>query len=71
LRVLIEAHGFRIESQRAESSVYTLGYLVERLRKTLWRRSPPRAAHWPGAGLSVHVNLYDIVTIHAVRETAA
>jgi SAM-dependent methyltransferase len=71
LRILLEAHGFRIESQRAESSVYTLGYLVERLRKTLLRRSQAGPALWPGAGLSVPVNLGDIVTLHAIREGTA
>jgi SAM-dependent methyltransferase len=71
LCILLEAHGFRIESQRAESSVYTLGYLVERLRKTLWRRPHARPAAWPGAGLPVSVNLRDIVTLQAVRDGAA
>lgn len=66
LSVLLEAHGFRIESQHAESSVYTLGYLVERLRKTLLGGSMKRPVAWPGAGLSVPVNLGDIVTVHAV-----
>ena len=35
LRRLLEAHGLRVESMRAEGGVYTLGYLVERLRKSL------------------------------------
>lgn len=71
LCILLEAHGFRIESQRAESSIYTLGYLVERLRKTLWRHPPARPADWPGAGLSVSVNLRDIVTLEAICEGGA
>jgi hypothetical protein len=29
--------------------------------------APPR---WPGAGLSIPVNLFDVVTVHAVREAA-
>jgi len=66
LRVLLEAHGFRVVSQRAESSVYTLGYLVERLRKTLFGGRMRRAAKWPGAGIALPVNLGDIVTVHAV-----
>jgi SAM-dependent methyltransferase len=70
LRLLLEAHGFRIESERAESSVYTLGYVVERLRKTLLGRAGGQRAAWPGAGLPIPVNLLDIVTVQAVREGA-
>jgi len=66
LRVLLEAHGFRIVSQRAESSVYTVGYLVERLRKTVFGGKTRGPAAWAGAGVSVPVNLGDIVTVHAV-----
>lgn len=70
LRTLLAAHGFRIESERAESSVYTLGYLVERLRKTLLGRTRTGVHRWPGSRLSVPVNLFDIVTVQAVREDA-
>lgn len=66
LRILLEAHGFRLESLRAEGSIYTLGYLVERLRKTLLRRPAPNRARWPGSDLRVPVNLFDIVTVRAV-----
>lgn len=68
LRLLLEAHGFRIESMRAESSLYTLGYLFERLRKTLGPGGKASSRTWPGANLPVAVNLFDIVTLHAVRE---
>jgi SAM-dependent methyltransferase len=71
LRVLLAAHGFRVEIERAESSVYTLGYLAERLRKTLLGRARGGMAAWPGAGLRIPVNLFDIVTLQAVREGAA
>jgi SAM-dependent methyltransferase len=71
LRLLLEAHGFRVEAQRADSSVYTLGYLVERLRKTLLGRASGRRATWPGSGLPIPVNLFDIVTVQAVREGAS
>jgi SAM-dependent methyltransferase len=71
LRLLLEAHGFRVESERAEASVYTLGYLVERLRKTLLGRAGGRRAGWSGAGLAIPVNLFDIVTVQAVREGAS
>jgi SAM-dependent methyltransferase len=79
LRRLFAAHGLRVERIRAEASRYPLGYLVERLRKTLFGQAargersrqanaaPPR---WPGAGLSIPVNLFDVVTVHAVREAA-
>ncbi len=66
LRILLQAHGFRVESLRAEGAIYTLGYLVERLRKTLLRAPAPNRARWPGSGLRVPVNLFDIVTVQAV-----
>ena len=66
LRRLLEAHGFRIVRLRSDAAVFTLGYLVERLRKTLLGRAAVRAAHWPGAGLCVPVNLFDVVTVEAV-----
>jgi SAM-dependent methyltransferase len=68
LRELLEAHGLRVEFARAESSIYTAGYLVERLRKTLLGRPSSRTSAWPGAGLHVPVNLFDIVTVQAVAE---
>jgi SAM-dependent methyltransferase len=71
LRRLLEAHGLRVERLRAEGSVYTLGYLVERVRKTLLRRTALRPARWPGADWLVPVNLFDVVTAHAVRPGAA
>jgi hypothetical protein len=71
LRLLLEAHGFRVETQRADSSVYTLGYLVERLRKTLLGRARGQRATWPGSELRIPVNLFDIVTVQAVREGPA
>ncbi len=67
LRILLEAHGFEVRRVRAESTLYTVGYLVERLRKTLLRRPARRPARWPGAGLRIPINLYDIATVHAVR----
>ena len=71
LLLLLTAEGFEIESMRAESSVYPLGYVVERLRKTLLGRSAAAPARWPGAGLRVPLNLFDIVTVHAVKGGAA
>jgi len=66
LRELLGAHGLRVESERAEASLYTAGYLIERLRKTLLGRPRQRSGEWPGAGLRVPVNLFDIVTVQAV-----
>jgi len=65
----LAAHGLRIERIRAEGARYPLGYLFERLRKTLTRRGAA-PARWPGAGLSIPVNLFDVMTVHAVREAA-
>ena len=67
LRILLEAHGLRVESMRAEGSTYTLGYLVERVRKTLLGSRSPRNGSWPGSQIRIPVNLFDIVTVSAVR----
>jgi SAM-dependent methyltransferase len=66
LRLLLVAHGLRVESMRAEASLYPLGYLAERLRKTLLGRPARGPARWPGAGLALPVNLFDVVTVTAV-----
>lgn len=70
LRRLLGAHGLRVVRMRAEAARYPLGYLVERLRKTLLGRVLPVGSQWPGARLAVPVNLFDVVTVHAVREAA-
>lgn len=70
LRRLLTAHGLHVVSMRAESSLYPLGYLAERLRKTLLRRPAPHAPRWPGAAWSVPVNLFDVVTVRAERRAA-
>jgi SAM-dependent methyltransferase len=67
LRILLEAHGLRVESMRAEGSIYTLGYLVERLRKTLLGGRARWSRSWPGSQTHIRVNLFDIVTVSAVR----
>ncbi len=66
LELLLDANGLRVESIRADGSVYTLGYLVERVRKTLLGRGAGRPGTWPGAKLCLSVNLFDIVTVSAV-----
>jgi SAM-dependent methyltransferase len=68
LRVLLRAHGLRVESMRPEASLYPLDYLAERLRKTLLGRGAAGGrTRWPGAGLALPVNLFDVVTVSAVR----
>jgi SAM-dependent methyltransferase len=67
LEMLLSSHGLRVEFVRAEASVYTLGYLAERLRKTLLKRSGRGVPHGPGANLEVPLNLFDVVTASAVR----
>ncbi len=67
LRRLLGDHRLEVEQIRADASYYTLGYLVERLRKSLLGRSAASPAAWPGAELSIPVNLFDIVTVKAVR----
>lgn len=67
LRRLLEAHGLRVERMRAEGGAYPVGYLVERLRKTLFGGTAPLARGWPGARLVLPVNLLDVVTLEAVR----
>jgi len=67
LEMLLSSHGLQVEFVRAEGSVYTLGYLAERLRKTLRGRSGRAAPRWRGANLEVPLNLFDVVTVSAVR----
>jgi len=67
LRQLVAAHGLRVESLKSEPSLYPLGYLAERLRKTLFGRPARRAARWPGARLCLPLNLFDVVALQAIR----
>jgi SAM-dependent methyltransferase len=68
LRLLLGAHGLRVEWMRADASLYPLGYLIERIRKTLLGRAAAAgSARWPGASLALPVNLFDVVTVSAVR----
>ena len=67
LRRLLAQHGFEILRLRAESSYYTLGYAVAKLRKVLFGPRAPRRAKWPGEALCVPLNLFDIVTAVAAR----
>ena len=67
LRRLLRRHGFEVEEMHAETSYYDLGYLVERLGKTVLRRRTGAGRAWPGARIPVPLNLFDIVTARAVR----
>lgn len=67
LRRLLADHGLVVERMRAEGSSYSLGYLAERLRKTLLPGPLQPGRRWPGSRLRLPVNLFDIVTVHAVK----
>lgn len=70
LRRLLEAHGLSVESIRAEGARYTLGYLVERLSKSLFGWDARGSFGETKLGrLAVPVNLFDIVTVQAVRRS--
>ena len=66
LRRLLAAHGLQVETMRAEGSRYTLGYLIERLRKSLLGWDGGTFGESSLGQLSVPVNLFDIVTVKAV-----
>ncbi|MCC6642138.1 MAG: class I SAM-dependent methyltransferase, partial [Deltaproteobacteria bacterium] len=67
LRRLLGAHGLRVEQLRAEGALYPLGYLVERLRKTLFGGAGSTPVRFPGARVVLPVNLFDVLTVVAVR----
>jgi ubiquinone/menaquinone biosynthesis C-methylase UbiE len=68
LRLLLSAHGFSVTRLQAEGAIYSLGYLVERLRKSLLGREESKVGRWPGWQLRIPVNLFDIVTVEATRQ---
>jgi SAM-dependent methyltransferase len=67
LEMLCTAHGFKVEKMSAEAAYFCLGYLVERLRKTLLGHVGSDSSSWPGAKIRIPVNLFDIVTVRARR----
>jgi SAM-dependent methyltransferase len=69
LRILLERHGLRVESIRARAGRYPIGYLWERIRKTILKRAAPRPpGSWSAlAKVCLPVNLWDVVTATAVR----
>jgi len=70
LQRLLEAHGLRIQRMRAQGASYPLGYLAERLRKTLFGRTRRFQRGFPGSDLILRVNLYDVLLVEAVKTTA-
>ncbi len=68
LEILLDRHGFKVEAMTTEASFYTLGYLSERIRKTIFGQNRGHPARWPGANLEIPVNLYDILRVTATRE---
>jgi hypothetical protein len=50
---------------RSERAYYTLGYLIERLRKTLLGRETKGGRNWPGSTRTIPVNLFDIAHVEA------
>ncbi len=71
LRRLLEAHGLRLERVRAAGALYPVGYLLERLRKTLWKSGARRESSSRLARLVVPVNLFDVLEVEAVRADAS
>ena len=71
LRRLVESHGLSVQRMRADASWYSASYLLERLRKSLLRRSGAPGRRRPGSAWHIQVNLFDIVTLHAVKRKAS
>jgi len=67
LRCLVERHGLQVETMRAEGSRYTLGYVVERLRKSLFGVGGGSFGETALGRLAAPINLFDIVTVVARR----
>ncbi|MDV2502388.1 MAG: class I SAM-dependent methyltransferase [bacterium] len=70
IRALLESVGFRVTALKYESAHYTLGYLLERLDKTLLGLGPRWrgfTAKLPGASCIIPFNLFDIMTVYAFK----
>jgi SAM-dependent methyltransferase len=65
LEILLGSEGFEVERMRSERAYYTLGYLIERLRKTLLGRETKGGRNWPGSTRTIPVNLFDIAHVEA------
>ena len=66
LRLLVERAGFRLCGVAREWQWVPVGYLAERLSKTLFRRNPPPMLVRPR--LVVPATLFDIVGVYAIRD---
>lgn len=67
LELLLASNGYRVERMKSEGGYYTVGYLIERLRKTLIPRlGLPGPLGWLRER-AVRVDLGDIVLVEAVR----
>jgi len=69
LRILLERNGLEVEEMRAYGARYPLGYLFERITKTVLRRlrSQGTESSSPASKIALPVNLFDIVTVSGVR----
>ncbi len=71
LRRLLEGHGFRVERLAYDSAVYSLDYVVYKLRTMIGLAALERAAERLRAsrlsGVTLPLSLRDIVTVHARR----
>ena len=66
LRIMLERAGLKAQHMSADAAYFPLGYLAERLEKTLLQRQPPERTRglW---SVTLPVNLFDIVTVTARR----
>ncbi len=66
LAILLANHRFEVDSMGTDRGYFSLGYLVERVRKVFFGHTGA-AADWPGARITIPVNLFDTVTVQARR----
>lgn len=67
LRILLAKAGLEVREMRADGAYYSLSYLAERLRKTIFGLGLRRTVSRTPRDLSVYVNLGDILLVDAVR----
>ena len=67
LRILLERAGLEVRGMRTDGAYYSLSYLAERLRKTVFGLGPSRTPSRSSSDLSLYVNLGDILLVDAVR----
>lgn len=64
LEILLANHGFEVVWMGTDRAYFSLGYVVERVRKVVFGHAGASAG-WPGAGITIPLNLFDAVTVHA------